>query len=291
MRFAATFTFLAAHVSVVCQAALMGLSLAADPGSSKRRGSLSLGEANIKLTRDEDAARTARQFSCDELVYGLSAPDCEYMASIGIFAQGQNDYAANGRIWLGVDGPNIFLFVNAAGVPITLVVWHKAAGDDAASFMNARQPYISFSLPATADAVWVSVANGVSGGFSGLYNHSTRLSAYGQVSNTLGEFTTGKWATVDVSRLVNMAGNGMLVEVFGAATLDEGSEPDCVADLQTCAYTCSSDEVQSCGDGGTYELVNCDGPNAEKSEDVNGNPMGGCHGWSNGGYLEVALMG
>jgi hypothetical protein len=212
------------------------------------------------------------------------------MASIGIFAQGQNDYATNGRIWLGVDGPNIFLFVNAAGVPITLVVWYKAAGDDAASFMNARQPYISFSLPAIEEAVWVSVANGVSGGFSGLYNHSTRLSAYGQVSNTLGEFTTGEWATVDVSRLVNMAGNGMLVEVFGDITLDEGSEPDCVTDLQTCAYTCSSAKAQSCGDGGSYDLVNCNGSNAEKSEDVNGNPMGGCHGWSNGGYLEVALM-
>jgi hypothetical protein len=207
------------------------------------------------------------------------------MASIGMFAQGRNDYGDNGRVWIGADGPNTFIFINAAGVPITLVLWYKAPGDDAASFMNVRQPYISYSLPATGSAVEISAANGVSGGFSGLYNRSTELTAYGQISNTLGEFTTGDWATVDVSRLVNMAGNAMTVEVFGG----ESSEPDCVADLQTCAYTCSLDEVQSCGAAGTYKLVDCDGPNAEKSADPDGNPTGGCHGWSNGGRLEIAL--
>ncbi|KAH6847234.1 hypothetical protein B0I37DRAFT_354003 [Chaetomium sp. MPI-CAGE-AT-0009] len=288
MRFA-SLSSLSAHVLVACQVTVMGLTPVANLQPSKRGGSVSSRDVSIELYHDDDAARAARQFSCEDLVYGLSAQDCEHMASIGMFAQGQNDYTANGRIWLGVDGPNIFIFVNAAGVPITLVVWYKEAGDDAASFMNVRQPYISFSLPATEDAVGVSVANGVSGGFSGLYNRSTQLSPYGQVSNTLGEFTTGEWATIDVSRLVNMAGNGMLVEVFGEAAQGESSEPDCVTDLQTCAYTCSSAGAQSCGAAGSYELLNCDGPNAENSVDEDGNPMGGCHGWSNGGYLEVAL--
>jgi hypothetical protein len=213
------------------------------------------------------------------------------MASIGMVAQGRNDVAENGGIWLGADGPNTFIFISAAGVPVTVIVWDKAPGDDGASFMNARQPQISYSLPFAGSAVEISVANGVSGGFSGLYNRSTELTPYGQISNTLGEFSTGRWATVDVSRLVNTSGNPMTVEVFGAGAGNEGgSEPACVTDLHTCAYTCNLAQVASCGEAGTYNLVNCDGPNAEQSADADGNPTGGCHGWSNGGRLVVVLI-
>lgn len=233
-----------------------------------------------------------RQFSCDTLAPGLSSQDCDHMAAIGMFAQGRNAVAENGRIWIGADGANTFVFINAAGVPVTVIVWSEAAAghDDAASFMNARQPEISYSLPETGGAVEVAAADGVAGGFSALYNRSTRLTPYGQISNTLGEFSTGPWATVDVSQLVDMEGRPMTVLVFARGPRRQNEHPLCVADLQTCVFTCRSADAQSCGAAGTYKLVNCDGPNAEQSADVDGNPTGGCHGWSNGGRLEIVLL-
>ncbi len=236
-------------------------------------------------------ANISRQFTCDSLAYGLLAQDCAHMASIGMFAQGRNDLAENGRLWIGSDGANTFIFINAApsNIPITLIVWYKPPDDDQASFMNARQPQISYSLPEKGSAVEISTSNGVPGGWAALYNRSTTLTAYGQIDNTFGEFNSGRWATTDVSRLVNMSGNPMTVRVFSRERRGEGLEPLCVSDLQTCAYACNDGAVNSCGEAGTYKLVNCDGPNAEQSADPDGNPTGGCQGWSYGGHLEVIL--
>ena len=220
-----------------------------------------------------------RYTDCDSPVNGLSAEDCEYMASRGILGQGENTVEDDGaNIWIGPSGPNTFNFVNAAGVPITLIVWYRAPHDDEASFLSTRTPKITYSLPTRGSAVQVSLANGVAGGWSMLYNRSTRLTPFGQVDNTIGEFSTGTYATIDVSRLVNMSGSSMSVMVSGG----------CVTDMETCVYTCNT-ATDSCGDAGTYSLLNCKGADAVESVDPDGNPTGGCQGWSNGGKLDIIM--
>ncbi|KAK4161881.1 hypothetical protein QBC43DRAFT_242751 [Cladorrhinum sp. PSN259] len=237
-----------------------------------------------------DTLTTNQNFSCNPLVNGLDLDDCNYMASIGMFSQGKNAMASNGRIWIGSDGPNTFTFINGGKAPMTLIMWYMEPDDNQASFMNVREPEISYSLPDTGSAVEVSVANGVPGGWSVLYNHTSPLTPYGQISNTFGEFSSGIWATIDISRLVNMSGDPMTVRVYAEEpTKTVGLKPLCVTDLNTCAYACKGVDVHSCGKTGSYDLVNCAGPNAVRSTDLHGNPNGGCQGWSNGGHIEVVM--
>ncbi|KAK4220615.1 hypothetical protein QBC38DRAFT_462401 [Podospora fimiseda] len=237
-----------------------------------------------------DMLPESSNFSCSPLAQGLSLDDCNYMASIGMFGQGKNPLANNGRIWIGTDGPNTFTFINGGGGSLTLVMWYADLNDDQASFMNVRQPEISYSLPNTGSAVEVSVGNGVPGGWTVLYDHVTELNQYGQISNTFGEFSSGSWATVDVSRLVNMSGDPMTIRVYtGEPATTKGLKPVCVSDLNTCAYACRVYGENSCGETGSYDLIGCGGPNAVKSTDLHGNPNGGCQGWSFGGHIEVVI--
>jgi hypothetical protein len=224
-----------------------------------------------------------RSFSCSSLVTGLSSADCQWMSSIGMAGQGTNAVSNNGNIWIGGDGPNTFTFTNQASspsaVPVTLILWDNPANDYQSSFMNVRTPKISYSLPNVGNSVTISLANGVSGGWAALNNRATTLSQYGQIYNTWGEFTTGSYATVDVTRLVNMGGNTMSVKV----------STGCVSNMNTCVFTCNSGNT--CGDSGSYSLLNCAaGSQPGASYGVyDGNPSGGCQGWSNGGHLDISL--
>lgn len=205
------------------------------------------------------------------------------MTNIGMAGQGENHFGSNGYIWIGDDGPNTFTFTNRAAqnVPITLIMWDFPPNDYEASFMNVRAPKISYSLPNVGDSVTISLENGISGGWSTLNEHLTTLSQYGQIFNTWGEFTTGQYATVDVSRLVNMGGN---VQTVNVAT-------GCVADMDRCSFHCKNG-ANSCGDSGSYDLLNCSpdsNPNASTGTYDGINPEGGCQGWSNGGHLDIAL--
>ncbi|KAK3490122.1 hypothetical protein B0T13DRAFT_440392 [Neurospora crassa] len=221
-------------------------------------------------------------YNCASPVPGLSPQDCTYLSTIGIISQGQNALsAASGTagIYLGINGPNTFSFINGASVPLILVVWYNPVEDAQSSFMDARTPKITYSLPAQGNAVVVSMDNEVPGGWSTLYNYTTTLTEYGQVNNTFGEFNTGSFATTDVSRLVNMQGHPMTVVVRGSG---------CRSDMQTCVYTCSEPGAVTCGRQRSYILENCQGqPGAVVSNDANGNPTGGCQGWSNGGHVDV----
>ncbi|KAK3486703.1 uncharacterized protein B0T23DRAFT_415303 [Neurospora hispaniola] len=221
-------------------------------------------------------------YNCASPVPGLSPPDCTYLSTIGVISQGQNALsAASGTagIYLGTNGPNTFSFINGASVPLILVVWYNPVEDAQSSFMDARTPKITYSLPTQGNAVVVSIDNEVPGGWSTLYNYTTTLTEYGQVNNTFGEFNTGSFATTDVSRLVNMQGHPMTVVVRGSG---------CRSDMQTCVYTCSEPGAVTCGRQRSYRLENCQGqPGAVVSNDANGNPTGGCQGWSNGGHVDV----
>lgn len=148
--------------------------------------------------------------------------------------------------------------------------------------MNVRQPQISYSLPLTNSSVTISVARDISGGFATLQNHNTALSQYGQVDNTWGEFTTGDYATVDVSRLVNMAGNAMEITVR-----DNG----CVSSMDRCVFECKNGAA-TCGDSGSYDLLGCDNgsqPGATYGSYDGVNPDGGCQGWGANGHLDIVL--
>lgn len=218
------------------------------------------------------------QFSCGTLVPGLSQADCDHMASIGMNAQGINSYTPNGNIWLGNQGPNTFVFTNTGGASsVILIVWHQPSGDYSSSFMAARQPKISYSLRPGA-SVTVSIANGVSGGFAGLYNQATPLTQWGQIDNTWGEFTTGDWATVDVTREVNMGGNAMEIVVQGSG---------CVSDMSRCSFQCKSGNT--CWESGSYNLVDCQSQPGAAYQLYGVDPSGGCQGFSNGGQVIVSL--
>ena len=209
---------------------------------------------------------------------GLSTGDCKYMSSIGMHSQGVNSYSSNGNIWIGGNGPNTFTFNAKAGEAVTLIVWANPNGDFQSSFMNVRQPQVSYSL-SDGEQVTVSMANGVSAGWAGLYSGATTLSQYGQIANTWGEVTTGGSATVDVSREVNMSGKSMEI------ALDSG----CVSNMNTCVFQCNSGNT--CGGSGTYSLVNCaSGSQGGASYGISGgNPSGGCQGFSNGGHMSISL--
>lgn len=209
--------------------------------------------------------------------------DCQHMNDIGMAGMGDNIFGNNGYIWIGDDGPNTFTFTNAAAqaLPMTLILWDNPVGDYQSSFMNVRTPKISYSLSNVGDSVTISLANGISGGWATLNNHVTTLSQYGQVFNTWGEFTTGDYATVDVSREVNMGGNIQSIQVATG----------CVADMNLCSFQCNNGQ-NSCGDSGTYNLLGCTpdvNPNSSTGTYDGINPEGGCMGWANGGHLDVTL--
>ena len=218
---------------------------------------------------------------CTSLVEGVSFDDCQRMADIGMAGIGENIFGGNGHIWIGDDGPNTFTFTNQGSEPTILVLWDNPLGDYESSFMNVRTPKVSYSLPNLGDSVTVSLENGISGGWSTLTGLSTTLSTWGQIYNTWGEFTTGDWATVNVSRLVNMGGDGMSISVATG----------CRTNMDTCSFHCKGG-ANECGDSGSYDLVNCD-PNTNPFASIGTwdgiNPEGGCQGWSNGGHLDISL--
>jgi hypothetical protein len=220
-----------------------------------------------------------RGLECSSLSFGLSDEDCLHMSNIGMAGQGDNAASPTGNIWIGDDGPNTLNFTNQSGGPITVIVWDAPLSNYVASFVNVRQPKISYSLPSTGNWVSVSVENGVSGGWSALVNGQTQLSQYGQIDNTWGEFTTGNYATVDISREVNMSGTQMSARTSGG----------CISDMDTCVFVCKSGNT--CGEAGSYTLQNCQPgsqPGATYGE-VENNPTGGCQGWSNGGHIDISL--
>lgn len=132
-----------------------------------------------------------KRMSCSSLVGGLLREDCSWLASIGVYSQGINSYSNNGIIWIGSDGPNLFHLGNTGSTPITAVVWHQPTVpiDYKATFMAARQPYVTISI-AAGKTVTISVANGISGAMAGVKRGKTALTQWGQIDQTWMEFST-----------------------------------------------------------------------------------------------------
>ncbi|KAM3505399.1 hypothetical protein MY11210_007990 [Beauveria gryllotalpidicola] len=223
------------------------------------------------------SAINKRSLDCSDPVWGLSHQDCQHMSDIGFGSMGMNSDGDNGVIWVGDDGHTTFTFCNRAEDDyMTVVVWLQTDGES--SFVNVRQPYVTWSLPSHGDSVTVSMAPGISGAFAALHRHVTVLRD-GQVFNTWGEWSTGPYATVDVSREPNMAGNRIEIETSGG----------CRANMDRCVFKCI--DGNRCGASGEYYLEDCGAGsqlgNPHIGFDHQGNPTGGCGGIENGGHVHV----
>lgn len=215
----------------------------------------------------------------------MNKGDCEYLRRIGFKDQGFNSLRRGSGAWIGNDGPYTFKFTNRANSPgpvgVVLVLWlMNGEKDYQASFVNARRPKITVSLPNQGDSVVISLGEGQIGAWAAVNNHATVLTQYGQISNTWGEFNTKKVGnTFDISKEVDMRGNDMVIRANNG----------CLADKNTCVFKCVNG-ARSCGNYGEYKIFNCQPPNpgAHHSDD---RANGGCSGWGNTGrgHLDVAL--
>lgn len=220
----------------------------------------------------ESAFEKRSGLSCGSLS-GAFGTACSKLESMGLFSLGLNAKAPSEKAvaWLGATGTGTQTnFTNSAKDTITLVLWHLPLGDYAAMCMNSRQPQITQTLK-PGDSVVVTIADGVSGAFSAVYP-LTAINFAGQISNTWGEFTTGPYGTIDVSREVAPQGNGMSI------TTSTG----CKSNFESCYFACTSLDAHGvCGEAGSYLLHNC--PEQTDKSGMNG----GCPGMS--GKVSVAF--
>jgi hypothetical protein len=149
--------------------------------------------------------------------------------------------------------------------------------------MRHKRAYITYSLPEHGDKITISMPANVNGAFAALTNRQTMLNDFGQISNTWGEFSTGKWASVDVTREINMSGDRMHIKASNG----------CVSDMNTCVFKCK--RGNTCGNRGTFVLEKCEAgsqPGAGHGKDpVAHDPSGGCGGWGyrGKGHVDVSL--
>jgi len=187
----------------------------------------------------------------------IAAADVSRLTSLSVLP-GLNAVAAGASAWIGTGGAYTNTFTNNAGEDLIVVIWGPAG-----SWVNVNVPLVTLSL-ASGAVETVSFATGLSGAWSAIYSDTETVD--GQVSNTWGEFTFGPTGVVDVSREVNMAGHGMIV-----------NGPTCTTDMDTCVFVCSTGNTCLTD----YELLNCDNGSQTGATygTFGGYPSGGC-GWN-----------
>jgi len=193
----------------------------------------------------------------------LSAADEATLKAMGAMI-GQNAVSNNGQAWIGLDGDFVEEIINSAGVSIIFVCW----GADS-SWLNAQEPLITHSIPA-GQKITVSFAAGAVGAFAAVYPGSKLVN--GQLAESWREYNFGDWATVDVSREVNMDGREI------STTTPTG----CVTSFEKCVFVCAAEGVISCMED--YTLLNCQAgsqPGAQ-SGTFDGADSGGCSCGSSG---------
>ena len=217
---------------------------------------------------NETLAERSAQINCSNIPSYLTQDDCNYLSSIGLAGVGWGD----GNINVGSDGDLFFVLNNASpGQDLIVLFWY---GDK--QWINANAPVITLSLPAGASMDVALADNGWSGGFGAIYAHQNTLNGYGQLWNTVGEFSTGTYRTFDVSREVDMYGSWLQIDG------DNGCNAEW-SGFSQCCFTCSTlDKWNGCETG--YWLDNCYeqtstayNPGAHSD---NGLTSGGCGGWA-----------
>ncbi|KAF2424499.1 hypothetical protein EJ08DRAFT_737067 [Tothia fuscella] len=159
---------------------------------------------------------------------------------------GTNPMQDNGKIWIGNGGDWEMTFANRNNYPVVLVTWSASPdyAPDQGSFVQAQPPDIAIEIPARGTKV-LSIKDGLAkAGFSAIYP-GMGLTSNGQIANTIGEFTTGPYATIDVSREVYMRGEGIRIS---------GMSSGCISDSQKeiCAFRCITGDT--CWVAGSYDL-------------------------------------
>lgn len=199
----------------------------------------------------------------------ISASGLSTIQKLG-FSSGINAVASGGcTVWIGDDGTYTNTFTNNATNEAVLVVWGSEPAYQA-SFPKAVQPLITVDIPPGKN-VTLSFADGTSGAWAPVYP-DTLMTEWGQIQNTWGEYTFSPAGVVDVSREVFMNGDAM--SIVG---------PSCTTDMDTCSFQCTGG-ASTCGEAGTYSLLNCAGQAGANASPDGFN--GGC-GWP--GAATVAL--
>ena len=203
--------------------------------------------------------------------------------------EGANEpFGEGSAIGLGGDGAFQIEFQNKSPEEVVVVVW---SGHDQWSSIEAMEVRISqanITYPIAAGSSQIvsfdpdcHTNSQISGAFAAVYA-DTVVSYAGQISNTWGEFTfttANEFSTLDVSRLVNMAGNDMTIQTYPS----KGGNLACTANMDTCAYVCA-DGSTSCPGG---SMTSCSGAGTTAG---NWGADGGCSGMTaSEGYVVVAF--
>lgn len=211
----------------------------------------------------------------DEATSLLKGIGCVWADSPQASTKAQLTRTSGGDMWWGTDSAWQTTFINDASEDIVLACWSKDGNNG--SFLKTVTPQIAVKIPSGQQQT-VSHLPGVGGACTAAYP-STEFTEWGQLKQTLYEFTYGNSGTFDVSKEIYMHGNAMTAK---------GSK--CTSDENTCVFKCKDGAV-TCGGPDSYELINCSAANGGGggwNNDAQG-VGGGCAIGSNSEHVKVTL--
>jgi hypothetical protein len=204
-----------------------------------------------------------------DLLHGVE----DTIKSMGFKGVGINDKSNNGGLWIGDDGAWKTEFTNDGSGDMVVFCW-KADGFSGMS-LNVNLPAISVGLK-QGESVTVSFAPNVPAACAPAFS-DTKMANFGGVCNTWYEATFGKDGAFDVSRNVNMNGNGISAK---------GSK--CVSNMDSCVFKCQDESASSCETG--YTLAGMDSAGCGGGYDaVMAGVGGGCSVGAEGETVKVTF--
>jgi hypothetical protein len=205
----------------------------------------------------------------DDLLHGVET----IIKSMGFKGPGINDKSNNGGLWIGDDSPWKTEFTNDGSGDMVVFCW-KADGYSGMS-LNVNLPAISVGLK-QGESVTVSFAPNVPAACAPAFS-DTKMANFGGVCNTWYEATFGQMGAFDVSRNVNMNGNGISAK---------GSK--CVSNMDSCVFKCQDANASSCETG--YTLAGMDSAGCGGGYDAAMDGVGGgCSVGSDGETVKVTF--
>ena len=204
-----------------------------------------------------------------DLLHGVDT----IIKSLGIKGTGINDKSNNGGLWIGDDSPWKTEFTNDGSGDMVVFCW-KANGFSGMS-LNVNLPAISVGLK-QGESVTVSFAPNVPAACAPAFS-DTKMANFGGIDNTWYEATFGNNGAFDVSRNVNMNGNGISAK---------GSK--CVSNMDSCVFKCQDSSASSCETG--YTLAGMDSAGCGGGYDAAMDGVGGgCSVGSDGETVKVTF--